>query len=128
MPSDRGGRRAEPDNGIYIAIDPLITFDDEGHISNAHYQAAPLKNTDGDEVTLFDLVRLAMNDRDIIPYIDMERAKRAAKEISKHYDRMNAATKAAEKKEVQEPCHLPALSSLPSTPMQQFLFLSLIHI
>lgn len=105
-----------------ISGKPKVTLTDGNILSEANYPLQPIASTTGGYITLDNFINLAMVDPETVPYIDMERAKRAAEEISKHYDRMNAATKAAEKKEVQEPCHLPALSSLPSTPMQQFLF------
>lgn len=83
----RGPFFLSPDNGIYIAIDPLISLDEEGHFSNAHFKTAPLKKTTGGEVSLFDLINLAMNDADAIPLIDMERAKRAAEEISRFFEK-----------------------------------------
>ena len=90
----RGPFFLSPDNGIYIAIDPLISLDEEGHFSNAHFKTAPLKKTTGGEVSLFDLINLAMNDADAIPLIDMERAKRAAEEISRFFEK-GARTAAA---------------------------------
>ena len=66
---------------------PQITLTDEGTFSAAQLQGKPISSTDGGFITLDNFINLAMVDPETVPYIDMERAKRAAEEISAFYER-----------------------------------------
>lgn len=76
-----------------LAGNPKITLTEEGAFSAANFQGRRIGNAQGGFITLDDFINLAMVDPETVPYIDMERAKRAAEEISRFYEDSQAAKK-----------------------------------
>lgn len=100
---------------------------DEGSAKGIKGRLIPYKTQDGNPFKFTDLLELILNDPALTEFVDKEAAKKAYialgnSEHNSEQAKPKPDTRAHADATQPDINHLPALSSLPSTPMQQFLF------